>query len=103
MIIGLTDARHVRADDAMLFQMFGYDFLVDSGMQPLLLEINAAPQFGDPQIMPSLRNAMAIPMLNTLPDAILSMATHRSSRFLEHDMRMPGWQAAGDFTIAGLQ
>jgi hypothetical protein len=87
------------AGDTMLFQVFGYDFLVGADMQPRLLEINAAPQFGDPQSMPALRRAMAIPMLNTLPDAIVSMATHRSSRFVEQDVRLPGWQAAGDFKI----
>jgi tetratricopeptide (TPR) repeat protein len=40
------------------FQVFGYDFLVDQSGTPYLLEINASPQFGDPQKMPTLREKM---------------------------------------------
>lgn len=32
------------SDQSLSFQLLGYDFLVDSNMQPVLLEINASPQ-----------------------------------------------------------
>lgn len=32
------------SDQSLSFQLLGYDFLVDSDMQPVLLEINASPQ-----------------------------------------------------------
>lgn len=49
--------------------------------------------------MPSLRAKMAVPMLNTFAEAIISMVTHKSSDNVTLDVRIPGWQGAGTFEI----
>ena len=51
-------------------QIFGFDFVVDSEGQALLLEANMAPQFGDPQAMPDLRERVALPMINSIPHVV---------------------------------
>ena len=53
------------------FQVLGADFVVDSSGQPWLLELNAAPQFGDPLAMSSLRQKLGLPLLMHLPSVIL--------------------------------
>ena len=52
------------------FQVFGADFVVDAHCRPWLLELNAAPQFGDPQAMPGLRETIGRPLLQHLAEAV---------------------------------
>ena len=61
---------------------FGYDYLVkednggdpnDAGtltQSPVLIEVNQAPQVGDPQSMPSLRNCLGVPMINGIVEIV---------------------------------
>ncbi len=60
-------------------QVFGYDFLVDDGGRPWLLEANAAPQLGHPQAMPSLRRSLALPMINGIA-AVLALPRRQRTR-----------------------
>jgi hypothetical protein len=53
-----------------MLQVFGFDFVVGVDGMPWLLEVNSAPQFGDPQRMTSLRHTLALPMLNTLANVL---------------------------------
>ncbi|KAL1521634.1 hypothetical protein AB1Y20_021292 [Prymnesium parvum] len=52
------------------FQCLGCDFVVDAEGSPWLLELNEAPQFGDPLTMDRLRARLGQPLLNHLPEAI---------------------------------
>lgn len=62
-------------------QVFGFDFLLSSKGTPILLEINASPQVGDPQSMDELRQRIGIPLINGIPfvlNSILNpMTDHR--------------------------
>lgn len=49
--------------------------------------------------MPSLRHTLAVPMLNGVPEVLVSIATRRSSRAVDIDVRAPGWEGAGDFEL----
>ena len=52
-------------------QHFGYDFLVNRAGHPWLIEANMAPQIGDPQTMPELRNTVGIPMINGIVEVLV--------------------------------
>ena len=52
------------------FQCLGCDFVVDSNGAPWLLELNEAPQYGDPLSMDGLRRVLGQPLLNHMAEAI---------------------------------
>ena len=60
--------------EALSWQVFGYDFLIGGQGEPFLIEANLAPQLGDPQAMPDLREKLALPMINSLPSLVLQIA-----------------------------
>ena len=50
--------------------------------------------------MPTLRHTLAIPLVNTIPEVLVSIATHKSGAGIEKDVRLPGWEFAGDFELS---
>ena len=62
------------AQRCLQFQVLGLDFVADADGTPFLLECNAAPQFGHPTKMASLRQKVAGPMLRGLPGALCAVA-----------------------------
>ena len=68
------------AQRCLQFQVLGLDFVADADGTPFLLECNAAPQFGHPTTMASLRQKVAGPMLRGLPGALCAVAESLQGR-----------------------
>ena len=73
---GITSPAGQAAPAVVAASHFGYDYLVtedaDGGYSPVLIEVNQAPQVGDPQSMASLRQSVGVPMINGIVDVLLS-------------------------------
>jgi len=73
---GITSPKGQAAPAVVAASHFGYDYLVtedgDGGYSPVLIEVNQAPQVGDPQSMASLRQSVGVPMINGIVDVLLS-------------------------------
>lgn len=68
---GVSDASS-SSELGVFFQVLGFDVIVDAEGNPFILEANMAPQLGDAQGMADLREHVALPLINALPQVLLA-------------------------------